>query len=137
MLGMGNAIICAVAMMGPVGPTEGGIRMAPGTCLAYQVPDMCCRLEIFHDSQWGSVCPDAFTQTDAQVACRQLGMASSGAHQFKYDSDWSAPPPIWLSHLGCTGSETELGDCGPFDWVDHSVPIIWYEPQNPRRGGFV
>lgn len=30
-------------------------------------------LEIFHNSEWGAVCYDAFDRTDATVACRQLG----------------------------------------------------------------
>ena len=41
------------------------------------------RLEIFFNNQWGAVCNDSFSITDANVACRQLGF-SSGA--IAYDS---------------------------------------------------
>ncbi|XP_063442442.1 neurotrypsin-like [Mytilus trossulus] len=30
-------------------------------------------LEIFHDNEWGAVCKEGFDDTDASVACRQLG----------------------------------------------------------------
>ena len=38
------------------------------------------RLEIFHGSQWGTVCDDSFGYTEANVACRQLGYASASRY---------------------------------------------------------
>ena len=38
------------------------------------------RLEIFHGSQWGTVCDDSFGYTEANVACRQLGYASASSY---------------------------------------------------------
>ena len=31
------------------------------------------RLDIYYNGQWGTVCDNGFAQTEADVACRQLG----------------------------------------------------------------
>ena len=93
--GQCNACSCsgAVRLVGGSSPAEG-------------------RLEVFHNRRWGTVCDDAFDDTDAAVACRQLGF-SSGAAQccapFGPGTD-----PIWMDDVGCTGTESRLIDC-PFN----------------------
>ena len=47
--------------------TNGDIRLVGG------VSSHEGRLEICYNNQWGTVCDNYFTSTDARVVCRQLG----------------------------------------------------------------
>ena len=38
------------------------------------------RLEICNNNVWGTVCDDLWGTVDAQVACRQLGFATTGKY---------------------------------------------------------
>ena len=48
-------------------PRIGDIRLTGGT---YSNEGL---LEVYCNGQWGTVCDDSFSGTDALVACRQLG----------------------------------------------------------------
>ena len=50
--------------------TQGAIRLQGGTTTEG-------RVEICNNNVWGTVCGDAWDNTDARVACQQLGLPSS------------------------------------------------------------
>lgn len=65
------------------------------------------RVEIFANSQWGTVCDDAFDLNDATVVCRQLGLASATS----FSTIANGTLPILLDDLACVGTETSLLSC--------------------------
>ncbi|XP_029440767.1 deleted in malignant brain tumors 1 protein-like [Rhinatrema bivittatum] len=86
------------------------------------------RLEVYHNSQWGTVCDDRWDLADAEVVCRQLNcgppLSALGYSQFGQGFD-----SIWLNEVSCTGTETLLSDCRAqaftkhicYHWEDASV----------------
>lgn len=73
------------------------------------------RLEVFHNGTWGSVCRFGFSQRDAQVVCRHLGV-NAVADIRPPRAKFGLPPPdspVWLTgtNIRCTGAETRLQQC--------------------------
>ena len=65
-------------LFSPLAPcTNGDIRLRGGTNRFEG------RVEICINNQWGTVCDDAWGTADANVACRQLGFASTGIYYMK------------------------------------------------------
>ena len=53
------------------GCTQGAIRLQGGSATEG-------RVEVCNNNIWGTVCNDRWNTPDAQVACRQLGLPTSG-----------------------------------------------------------
>ncbi|XP_055071019.1 uncharacterized protein marco isoform X2 [Misgurnus anguillicaudatus] len=65
------------------------------------------RLEVLHQSVWGTVCDDSFDSVDALVACKMLGFQRN-IDKFPATGGTGK---IWLDDLKCTGKELSLFDC--------------------------
>ena len=84
--------------------TEGELR------LVGSVRDNEGRVEVYHRGEWGTVCDDSWSITDAHVVCRQLGYSRAtfaGVRAFFGQGSG----PIHYDDVACRGSETRLADC--------------------------
>ena len=70
------------------------------------------RLEVAWDGLYGTVCDDYWTNTDADVACRDIGHAAV-QRSFVRSHFGGAQPgvPIWFDDVKCLGSEATLAAC--------------------------
>ncbi|XP_048012237.1 scavenger receptor cysteine-rich type 1 protein M130-like [Megalobrama amblycephala] len=76
------------------------------------------RLEVYHNSVWGSVCDDLWDISDAQVVCRQLGCGA--ALRADGNSVFGAGEGVvWLNGVECRGNEIHLWDC-PLSLKNHT-----------------
>ena len=70
-LGVHNCTHSADAGVRCMACTQGDIRLQDGNATQG-------RVEICNNGTWGTVCDDFWDRTDAAVACRQLGLPTSG-----------------------------------------------------------
>ena len=69
------------------------------------------RVEVNYNGEWGTVCDDGWSYSDASVVCRQLGFGSYGySYSGAYFGQGSGP--IWLDYVFCAGIEATLASCG-------------------------
>ncbi|KAM4702927.1 neurotrypsin-like [Rhinophrynus dorsalis] len=77
------------------------------------------RVEVFLNGEWGSVCDDGWTDTDALVVCRQLGhRGPAKARTMAYFGEGQGP--IHLDNVECSGSENTLSECRKQDSGIHN-----------------
>ena len=94
------------------GAAEGDVRLVDGSTAQEG------RVEIYHNSEWGTVCDDRFVSDDAAVVCRQLGYTGGQAHTRA--AFGAGTGTIWMDDVQCTGSESRLADCPFGGWGLHN-----------------
>ena len=77
------------------------------------------RVEILHNTQWGTICDDNWDINDARVVCRQLGYPDA-VHALQGRSVLDGTGQIWLDDVACTGRETSLKSCSHRGWGIHN-----------------
>ncbi|XP_039251919.2 uncharacterized protein LOC120329374 [Styela clava] len=76
------------------------------------------RVEILHNGTWGTICDEGWDNTDAGVVCRMLGYDRAYAYCCAIHGEGSGP--IWLSGIGCDGTENNIASCKNLGWGNHS-----------------
>jgi len=81
--------------------------------------EKCCRLEIKHEGEWGSICDDVSSDDRPVVAALACDMAGCpGPAEFKSNFG-GGQGNIWLDDVRCSDLNTELGECeNSGDWGD-------------------
>ena len=69
------------------------------------------RLEVYYNSEWGTVCDDSWGSSDATVACRQMGFVGVSDSDSSRFGSGASSQSIWLGEVACNGSELRLIDC--------------------------
>lgn len=100
---------------------DGAIRLGPGSLVAGEDgTSVTGRLELMTpELQWGTVCDDLFSTAAADVACAQLGCASS-ANSFSSGETSGRPNLIAGDDFQCNGSESYLSDCTHLGADEHN-----------------
>ncbi|XP_038135384.1 lysyl oxidase homolog 3B isoform X1 [Cyprinodon tularosa] len=73
------------------------------------------RIELFYKGEWGTICDDDFSISNANVLCRQLGFVSATGwtHSSKYGNGQGK---IWLDNVICNGGEKSIEFCKSRGW---------------------
>jgi hypothetical protein len=93
------------------------------------------RVEVFRGSRWGTICANSFSETDAKVACNNLGFlyGVKGPTYIDNDGDYRTvnddlprgSGSIMVNALECDGSESSLHEC---------FGACAYNPTHPKCG---
>jgi hypothetical protein len=109
-----SALLWAALATMIVAPAHGqAVRLVGGTT-SYEG-----RVEIYYNNQWGTVCDDLWSASNAEVVCRQLGFPTTDAEAIGAAYFGAGIGAIWLDNVVCTGSETDLASCSHPAWGSH------------------
>ena len=74
-----------------------------------------------HDNgYWGSVCDEEWSNEDAKVVCRQLGLPYNAAQAIHGAFFGKGSGYKSLDDVECNGDESSLDQCHHSGWRDHS-----------------
>ncbi|XP_072102804.1 scavenger receptor cysteine-rich domain-containing protein DMBT1-like [Mobula birostris] len=78
--------------------------------------NMCSgRVEVYHNSAWGTVCGRSWNRSEADVVCRVLNCGTS--ESVTTDASYGeGTGKIWLDGVKCNGTEPALDQCAASPW---------------------
>uniref|UniRef100_W5LWX6 SRCR domain-containing protein n=1 Tax=Lepisosteus oculatus TaxID=7918 RepID=W5LWX6_LEPOC len=77
------------------------------------------RVEVLNNNQWGTVCDDGWTFTNAEVVCNELDCgAAIAAPMSAFFGQGTGT--IWLDDVACTGNEMSLLQCPSSGFGTHN-----------------
>ena len=74
------------------------------------------RVEVKILGIWGTVCDDGWSDEDARVVCRQLGLPHEAAQAVQGGVFNRGSGTIWLVDVECNGDEHSLDQCHHAGW---------------------
>ena len=74
--------------------------------------------------QFGTVCDNEWTESDANVVCRSLGYRATGATPHVGGSFGAGDGPIWAKNVICSGDELHTLECHNLNRnCDHATDV--------------
>uniref|UniRef100_A0A8C0IMQ9 Neurotrypsin n=1 Tax=Chelonoidis abingdonii TaxID=106734 RepID=A0A8C0IMQ9_CHEAB len=91
---------------------QGAVRLSEGG-----------RVELYFSGLWGTICADRWTDWDASVVCRQLGVSGT-AKALSWAHYGQGSGPILLDEVECSGNELSLDQCKKNNWGQQNCDHI-------------
>jgi deleted-in-malignant-brain-tumors protein 1 len=95
-------------LLGSSIPGAGDIRLVGGSSLEG-------RVEIYNSGEWSTVCASKFSDADARVVCRQLGLSRSNANATNAILYGRVSGQVLAVNITCKGTEFRLEYCSTDD----------------------
>lgn len=85
-------------------------------CQTSGADEGCCRVEVEHNGEWGTLCDDnEDSDLVAKVICRHMGCSEDSLANVKgfeeFGGELNGVEHIWLDDIDCVGDEDHLMDC--------------------------